>query len=233
MLRIAASITQRLRLPTVCLLCKQYHGHHEPVCKDCLSLFQPIKYRCRYCACPLPEADFLICGTCCITPPAFDQALIAYRYEEPLRTLIHQFKYQEKLYLASFLASLMLKAFDDRDEKPQCLLPVPMHPERLKERGFNQSALLTKALARKLRIRHHLQQCQKIINTKPQASLDKKQRASNLRGAFKAAPLAYKHLALVDDIFTTGSTANELAKTLKQRGVERVDVWCCARAVLD
>lgn len=232
MLQIFASITQRLRFPTVCLLCKQYQRDAQFICKECLCLFKSIKYGCKYCACPLPDAHFPVCGACSTKQPDFDRAIIAYPYEEPLRTLIHQFKYQEKLYLVSFLSQLMLPFLKECDEIPQCLIPVPMHPQRLKQRGFNQAAVLTKSLAKKMHIPYQLQGCQKIINTKPQASLDKKQRAKNLRQAFTVNTLPYQHIALVDDLLTTGNTANELARAFKKKGVLRVDVWCCARAVL-
>ena len=106
-----------------------------------------------------------------------------------------------------------------------------MHPKRLKQRGFNQAAILTKLLARKLNIPYDLTSCQKIINTEPQASLDGEQRQKNLRKAFRCKPLPYEHVTLIDDLLTTGCTANELALTLKKTGVKRVDIWCCARTI--
>ena len=104
-----------------------------------------------------------------------------------------------------------------------------MHPIRLRQRGFNQAAELAKQLAHTLNLPFDLFSCKKIINTAAQAGLNEQQRRKNLRDAFEAKPLPYQHITLVDDLLTTGSTANDLAKVLKKQGVTRVDVWCCAR----
>ncbi len=124
-----------------------------------------------------------------------------------------------------------MQAIKTVDKKPQCLIPVPMHPQRIRHRGFNQAAILTKLLAKKLQLPCHINSCKKIINTAQQASLDGKQRQKNLRHSFKAKKLPYQHVALVDDLLTTGATANELAFTLKKAGVQQVDIWCCARTI--
>lgn len=187
---------------------------------------------CHHCAYPLPDDAYLICGHCIKEPPHFDQAFIAYPFEEPLRSLLHQFKYHNGLYLGSFLSHLMLQAWKEPSTKPQCLIPVPMHPYRLKTRGFNQAAILTKSLARKINLPYDLTSCKKIINTAPQAGLNSQQRQKNLTGAFYTAPLPYEHVALVDDLLTTGNTANEIALSLKKAGVTKVDVWCCARTIV-
>lgn len=201
------------------------------VCSDCIELITPLGPSCRYCACPLYDASYLVCGQCIKRPPQYDKAIVTYRFEEPLRSLLHHFKYHDGLYLSSFLSQLMLNAWQEHYPQPQCLIPVPMHPEKLKLRGFNQAAVLTKRLARHLNIPYDLTSCQKIINTNPQASLDSGQRQKNLRGAFQIKPLPYQHITLIDDLLTTGSTANELARTLKRSGIKRVDIWCCARTV--
>ena len=154
-----------------------------------------------------------------------------YQFEEPLRTLLHQFKYHNGLYLTKFLSQLILNAYHTNPTKPQCLIPVPMHPEKLKLRGFNQAAVLTKHVARALNLPYDLYHCQKQINTVPQASLNGEQRQKNLHKAFHVNPLPYEHVALIDDLLTTGSTANELAFTLKKAGIKTVDIWCCARAI--
>lgn len=224
-----ASIAQRLRLPAICVLCNQYHQDRIAICLPCLQLLSPIGPACYHCALPLPDKDFPVCGHCCKKKPHFDQAIAAYHFEEPLRTLLHEFKYHEGLYLCSFLATLITTAIPPEALKTQCLLPVPLHRKRLQQRGFNQAAELVKQLGRQLKIPYDLSHCKKIINTAPQAGLNAAQRQRNLRHAFTVQPLPYQHVTLVDDLLTTGSTVNELAKILKQQGVNRVDVWCCAR----
>jgi ComF family protein len=225
------SITQSLRLPSICTLCNQFHKSSLAVCSYCIKYIKPLGSTCRYCAYPLPDEGYLVCGQCIKKPPSFDQALIGYVFEEPLRKLLHQFKYHNGLYLTSFLSQLMLQAIEKHSIAGQCLIPVPMHPQRLKQRGFNQAALLAKYLAKKLNLPYDLKSCQKIINTAPQASLDGEERKKNLRQAFHVKPLSYQHIILIDDLLTTGSTANELAQAIKKTGVKKVDVWCCARTV--
>ncbi|MGC1182618.1 ComF family protein, partial [Legionella sp.] len=176
---------------------------------------------------------YLVCGQCIKKPHHFDRTFIAYKFEEPLRTLIHHFKYYKGLHLTSFLSHLITHSFPSQFMKPQCLIPVPMHPQKIKQRGFNQAAVLAQSLARKLQIPCDLISCQKIINTTPQAILNKEQRQKNLLHAFSIKKLPYQHVALIDDLLTTGATTNELALMLKKTGVQQVDVWCCARAIVD
>lgn len=164
--------------------------------------------------------------------PDIHQTIAAYRFDAPLRTLLHEFKYREGLYLGSFFAAMIRQTLPNEALSTECLLPVPMHAKRLRQRGFNQAAELTKHLAKSLALPYRLMHCKKIINTAPQASLNAKERQKNLRHVFEAKPLPYRHITLVDDLITTGSTVNELARTLKKQGVERVDVWCCAKTVV-
>jgi ComF family protein len=229
MRKIIASITQKLTLPSLCNLCKQYHRDSLAICNFCLDSIIPLGPACQYCANSLPNVDFLICGACIKQKPNFDDTQVAYRFDEPLRSLIHEFKYHQGLYLAKTLARLIQNAL--KDEKPECLIPIPMHPSRIKHRGFNQAAVLVKLLSKQLDIPYNLTHCKKMINTAPQAGLNSNERKTNLRHSFSVKSLPYTHVALVDDLLTTGSTANELAGMLKKVGVKRVSVWCCARTI--
>ncbi|WP_207384149.1 ComF family protein [Legionella nagasakiensis] len=223
------SIAQILRPPSICSLCNQYHQNRRAICESCLELFIPLGPACHICAMPLLDDKFLLCGQCIRKKPKFDRVIASYRFEEPLRTLLHEFKYYEGLYLNAFIADLMLNNLPDL-HNTQCLIPVPMHPRRLRERGYNQANELTKYLAAHLRLPYELFLCKKIRNTASQAGLDGKQRRQNLRGSFTTKTIRYRHITLVDDLLTTGSTANELAGVLKKQGAAHVDVWCCARA---
>ncbi len=159
--------------------------------------------------------------------------MAAYPFEEPLRSLLHEFKYQEGLYLGSFLATLIIKNIPAEALTTECLIPVPLHPKRIQQRGFNQAAELVKHLSKALKLPYGLSFCKKIINTIPQAELSAKARGNNLTEAFYSNPVPYQHVTIVDDLITTGSTINALAKTLKQQGVKCVDVWCCARVTIN
>ena len=112
------------------------------------------------------------------------------------------------------------------------MIPVPLYKSRLRQRGFNQAAELAKALASKLGVTYIGDMCKKTINTASQVGLNALARQINLRGAFKVQPMSCKYVIVVDDLITTGSTVNAVATALKHHGVERVDVLCCARAIL-
>lgn len=225
-----ASITQKLYPPSICTLCNQFHREKVALCERCLQSLIPLDFRCKHCANPLPHPEQLICGACIRKKPHFDETWVNYRFEEPLRSLIHQFKYHQQLYLAKLLCTLMMHARPQNSLLPDCLIPIPMHPSRIKARGFNQAAILAKMLSKELNIPWNISHCQKVKNTLPQAGLNGKERQTNLINAFTLKPLPYKQVALVDDLVTTGSTANEMAKLLKQSGVEQVNLWCCAKA---
>ncbi|HBI21921.1 MAG TPA: amidophosphoribosyltransferase [Legionella sp.] len=191
-------------------------------------MLTPLGPACRYCAEPLPDAAFLVCGRCIIKKPAVDAVITAYHFKEPLRTLLHEFKYREGLHLLTFIAGLMKDALP-ASYHTDCLMPVPMHPKRLRQRGFNQAAVLAKYLGRQLNLPCNVSHIQKQLNTAPQAGLSSSERRRNLQDAFQAKPALYQQVTLVDDLLTTGSTANALARVLKEQGVARVDLWCCAR----
>lgn len=222
---------KQVRLPHICALCNHHHDGHLAICLQCHEFLTPIVSACTYCARPLPKSNFMTCGKCIKTKPYFDQTIAPYSFEEPLRTLLHDFKYRHSLYLVSFLAQLILANLPTSTSQPECLIPVPMHPERLRRRGFNQAAELAKFIGRVLSIPCKMHICQKILHTSPQAGLNASQRQKNLHNAFHTKPVRYKRVALIDDLLTTGNTANEIAKTLKRQGVEHVSIWCCARTI--
>ncbi len=225
-----ASITQLFRLPARCNLCNQHHDSKIAICAECLFIFKKLGPACRHCAHPLPDDFFLVCGHCCRKKPYIDLVRTAYCFEEPLRSLLHEFKYREGLYLLSTLGQLMMDALPKKTLQTECLIPVPMHPKRLSHRGFNQAAELTKYVGRVLKLPYELSYCKKINNTPPQAHLKAKERQTNLKDAFQAKSKSYQHVTLIDDLMTTGNTANELARILKKQGVVQVDLWCIARA---
>jgi ComF family protein len=227
--RKIASISQWLQIPAVCVLCYHYHFDNCAICEGCEHLLLRLGPCCSICRLPLVDSLFLQCGFCIKNKPAFDTVLTTYCFEEPLRTLLHDFKYKNALYLRTFLVKLMLEALPNLDYRPDCLIPVPMHSHRLRHRGFNQAAELAKLLAKKCNIPLDVSLCEKKINTVPQVHLDRTHRRSNLKGSFSVRPSTYQHVALIDDLITTGNTANELARLLKEQGVARVDVWCVAR----
>jgi ComF family protein len=115
--------------------------------------------------------------------------------------------------------------------KPECIIPVPLHPKRLRQRGYNQALELARPIARGLKIKLETQLCQRIRNTLPQTELSLRSRQANLRNAFQITPtVPYQHIAIVDDVVTTGHTVYELARIFKRAGVAQIEIWAVARA---
>lgn len=177
------------------------------------------------------------CGTCLGTPRPFVEARAAARFEGPLQDLIHRFKYGKKVHLSrplGLLTATMLDAFHSA-VPADCIVPVPLHRKRLRERGFNQSQLIGQVLAKRWNIPQAVNNLRRIRWTEPQTGLSAAERVSNIRGAFAvASPEKFKDksLLLVDDVYTTGSTIGECAKTLCRAGAREVRVVTVARAMM-
>lgn len=215
-------------LPTYCPLCAA--PSDGLLCQGCRRELPLNRHCCPRCALPLPDRQNTLCGHCLSSKPTIDHSLIPFRYAEPIDYLIGQFKFAANLPLGRLLSQLWLTHVDATAVQPELLIPVPLHSRRLRERGYNQALELAKPLARQfgIPIDHH--SCERVIDNPPQAGLKKQQRKRNIRGAFKLRrTLEARHIALVDDVVTTGSTVTELARLLKRSGVERVDVWALAR----
>jgi len=172
-----------------------------------------------------------LCGHCLSKPAAFDETLAPFLYQSSIAYLITSLKFGKHYKNARLLGMLMAKHIHTNTELPDCILPVPLHKSRYRQRGFNQSIEIAQTLSRQLQIPLDLNSCIRARNTTQQVHLAAKQRRKNMLKAFVIKkPLNYRHIAILDDVMTTGSTVSELAKTLKRAGVERVDVWVCARA---
>lgn len=162
-------------------------------------------------------------------PPAFDDSFAAFDYSFPVDVLIQQFKYSHQLVLAPWLAERLLVRLSGMP-LPQAALPMPLSRARLRERGFNQSLEIAKPLCRELGVRLLPHACGRNRDTESQTTLPWKERAKNVRGAFNCNEnFAGQHVAVIDDVMTSGASVNELAKTLKKSGATRVSAWLIAR----
>jgi len=179
--------------------------------------------------CALPTWDGAICGHCLHNPPHFKRTVAAYSYAFPLDKLVLAFKYSEKLHLAHSLGDRLAQAVVVR---PDCVVAMPLHPARLRERGFNQSLQLARHIGRRLDIPVLPHACQRVRNTASQSTLPWKERSRNMRKAFSStAEVSGKHVAVVDDVMTTGATLNELARVLLNAGASEVSAWVVARTL--
>jgi ComF family protein len=179
--------------------------------------------------CALPTFEAALCGQCLKKLPHFAHTEAAFSYQFPLDKLIQDFKYRHNFALANAFAERLARRVTAR---PDCLVAMPLHPARLRERGFNQSHELAKCLANQLNIPLLGDACQRVRNTAPQASLKWKERRKNIRHAFTCnEEVRGKHVAVVDDVMTSGASLNELAQALKQAGASEVSNWVVARTV--
>lgn len=227
----AARRLRTLLYPPYCLLCGAPGQAEIDLCPACLADLPRLGTHCRCCAAALPFSDTL-CGHCRRNPPAYDRILAPFVYSNPLDWLIPRLKFSARLPHARLLGELLLAHCAQQQALPQCLIPVPLHRARLRQRGFNQALEIARPLARGLNIPINKHSVVRIHSTSPQMALPAKKRQSNIRGAFELRkPLGLRHVALIDDVVTTAATVNELARVLKKAGVERVDVWACARAI--
>jgi len=185
------------------------------------------------CAQILYSGHELICGDCLNHPPPYTRVFALYSYEPPLPSLIAGLKFEAEFSHASLFSTMMTHAIQSRwypeQNLPDCIIPMPLHPFRLRERGYNQAAEIAKPVARSLKIplNHGLI---RIKPTLPQSSLTASERRKNTSRAFSSLQ-SYEgmHIALVDDVMTTGSTVRSAAAVIKTHGASRIDVWCCAR----
>ena len=219
----------------LCFLCDLPGGGQRSLCSACEAELPWLDVHCTLCALPLPVPG-MICGECQKKPPQFDQVLAPWHYGFPIDTLITQFKHHGKWSVGRLLGLLLShhlqNAFAAGLARPEILLPVPLGKQRLRQRGFNQAGMLADWLGTALRLPVNSRLLSRVRETDAQQALDAAARQRNLRNAFvlnDSAQVAGKHVAVVDDVLTTGATANSLARLLKKAGARRVDVYCLAR----
>lgn len=215
-----------------CRLCGGLANNPVSLCNGCLADLPLNPFPCPRCGSVLAHATALPCGECQRQPPQFDHAHIPYCYAPPLIPFITSLKFHGRLADARLLGNLLLASLRSASYPlPECLIPVPLHPLRLRERGFNQALELARPLSQHLHLPLEPHVVQRHRQTRPQSELSGAKRRRNLRNAFQlVAPIPYQHVALIDDVVTTGSTLNELAKVLRQGGVKTIQIWAIARA---
>ena len=217
----------RRLLPQDCVLCGAASGQHL-LCDACQSGLPHIPGPCPSCALPSSGA---ICGECLRQPPAFDRTYAALAYGFPVDKLIQSLKYGGQLALARWLGDTLWRTVQNAP-RPDAMLPMPLHPARLKSRGFNQALEIAKPIARASDIALAPELARRILDTAPQATQTLDTRHKNIKGAFACdADLSGRHIALVDDVMTSGATLNELALTLKRAGAAQISLWVVARAL--
>jgi ComF family protein len=238
--RILAGLSDII-FPPRCLTCDTILTHHEnpPFCGACYSKIHFIQSSlCPCCGIPFAGADggSHLCGDCIVSKSAFFAARAVGRYETTLLEAIHRFKYNGRISIGEILGKLMAKfaypAFNIGDYS--LIMPVPLHPKKLRERGFNQSVVLAREVSRRFHISLDFMTLRRHVYTEPQISLGKKEREANVHGVFSvtdSVKVKGQKIILVDDVYTSGSTVKECARVLMKNRADRVAVLTLARAV--
>ena len=219
--------------PPTCLLCGAPGAAGLDLCAGCAAELPWNRHCCARCALPFDGAglDGALCGACQRRAPPYERCITTLRYATPVPTLVGAAKFRGRLNAARLLGQLLARSVRVAGEPmPEVLIPVPLHRARLAERGYNQALEIARVLSRELALPVDHRCCERSMATLPQAGLDEGARRRNIRGAFSApTPLGWRHLAVVDDVVTTGSTVEELARVLRRAGAARIEVWAVAR----
>lgn len=218
--------------PQSCLLCSASNGEGFGICANCLN---DLPHHPPSHAAPCPQCGLLsfegqLCGACIASPPDFDATKALFRYEYPISQVLQEYKYNQQLLLAETFAELMIEKMKAQDI--DVIIPMPLHPSRLQERGFNQSLEIARIIGRRLNIEVNSKIVTRTKHSPPQASLPLKERVQNMKGAFAChQDLNSLRIVLIDDVMTTGASLNALAKAVKAKGAAHVECWLIARTL--
>lgn len=220
--------------PGVCLLCDVAAVTTNNLCTACHNSLPILTHYCPRCANILPTNASLACGSCLISPPPYEKTFALFKYQDAIVHLISQLKFNGQLTHAKFFSETMRVAIKTQwylnRPLPDLIIPVPLHPSKLKERGFNQAVVLAKSIAKDLNVAFDPFSLKRIKPTYSQTRLNAKDREKNMLHAFSSR-YDYSHLtvAVLDDVITTSHTMRACCRVIKERGAKEIHVWCVAR----
>jgi ComF family protein len=221
-------------LPRLCPACGDPAGPGQELCLGCEQSLPILQHACPHCAIPYEHPGTQgECGACQQRPPAFTRSIALYRYAPPVDHFIRELKFHQQLGLARMLGERLARRLAREASRPDLIIPVPLHGARLRERGYNQALEIARPVARTLNVPLDFRSLVRVRATAPQTGMTLVARRKNLRGAFawrSSREVKNLHVALVDDVMTTGSTVQAAAKCLRAAGAREVDIWVIARA---
>lgn len=219
-------------LPYTCILCGNFSHREQDLCASCYQDLPTPLNACHTCAAPLSVGT--TCGQCLQQKHPFNATYVLFDYQAPIDRLLLELKFNQALINARVLGELMAEKIHSTWYKnnplPDVMIPIPLHTTRLKERGYNQAIEIARPIAKFHRLPINIRACQRIKPTAPQAMLTATERENNVKQAFNSqARFDGQHIAVIDDVITTGNTVREFCHLLKNQGARHIDVWCCAR----
>ncbi|MDQ7091614.1 MAG: ComF family protein [Methylococcales bacterium] len=220
-----------LNRSSMCILCDDDGIEGKDICKFCFQQLLRNKQSCYQCGYPLKSKRLSpLCGTCLSNPPDFNTTHAPFIYQGAIGYLITQLKFNQTYKNARLLGQIFADSLT-KTSLPQCIIPVPLHKKRYRQRGFNQSLEIAKTVGKQLHIPIESKLCIRHRNTPHQIGLPKHKRHENVKNAFSLVKqINYTHIAILDDVMTTGSTLREITRIFKKAGVSTIELWVCARA---
>lgn len=228
------NIIQKNLLPPTCILCGHAGMADLDLCAPCLQHLPSNLHPCRQCAQALPIDNYANdrCKRCRQFPPAYDRSYAPYLHQGAARHLVTALKFNGHYKNARLLGNLLAAHLKKQQAPlPEVIVPIPLHKTRYRERGFNQCIEIARTVSKDLNLPLDLDACLRNRDTPHQTALPAKQRRNNIKQAFSTTkPMTNLHIAVIDDVMTTGATTHELATALKLAGARQVDAWIFARA---
>lgn len=232
------------KIPTDCYLCGcqtvAAQSQAAIICTDCHQQLPLTISACKTCGLPLHlttrnhnNGETAVCGECLKNSPPYNRTISAFHYEAPISEFITQLKFSSQFQLLPLLCDYLTEKIAnsyDSFELPNAIIPVPLHSKKLLERGFNQSQLIADRIAKILNLKTISKGVKKIKMTSAQSGLDAVERKGNLKNSFQIECELPEHIAIIDDVVTTGMTVAELSKQARLIGAKKIDIWCLARA---
>ncbi|MFT7468054.1 MAG: ComF family protein [Candidatus Pseudothioglobus sp.] len=228
--------------PGRCILCRAQSNRPMDLCCACEADLPRIHSPCRQCGLSVlgnaPGREHY-CAPCLVNPPPYDRSFSAFKYASPVRQLITEFKQHRQLVVGEMLSQVLARRFQQNlleqahqrhQTTPDILIPMPLHPSRMKSRGFNQAELIAQVVGRQTGITCDTRRCHRVKQTEDQKGLTAADRRTNIRGAFSVVqPLHGEYIVIVDDVMTTAATVSELARCLRRAGAGTIEILTLAR----